>query len=328
MNTSRPPDPVDGESPGARQMELLVDLSRKIASRMEIDAILGKVVEYSIRLAGAERGFLFLADGTDHLRVRVALDDRGRDLIAENVRVSSGVVSAMLAHGIPIFLDDVKLNDSFARRRSISESGVRFILGIPLKARGRVLGFIYVDNTRSAREFSSAERNVLASFADQAALALENARLEREKRDVEHEAALGRMSERLLETVRGCVERLEASRAGPSGSARACRTARHARRSTGSSHRSTDGSGSSGSTGSSSTTPRCPGSSPPPSTTWSAACSTPSRGRSGRPASGRTSRSTSAARASSIREASAARSRRSSATRSRPSRGARTRRSR
>jgi signal transduction histidine kinase len=193
-------------------MALLVDLSRKISSRASIDTILVQVVEYSIRLTRAERGFLFMADGTDHLKVRVALDEKGRDILRDPIRISSGVVSAMLAHGIPIFLEDVRLNDMFARRRSIMESGVQFIMGIPLKLKGRILGFVYVDNTSSTRKFSTRDREILTSFADQASLALENARLNREKAEVEHDAAIGQMSEHLLETVQDCIGRLEEGR--------------------------------------------------------------------------------------------------------------------
>jgi signal transduction histidine kinase len=193
-------------------MALLVDLSRKISSRASVDTILGNVVEYSIRLTRAERGFLFMADGTDHLKVRVALDEKGRNILRDPIRISSGVVSAMLAHGIPIFLEDVRLNDMFARRRSIMESGVQFIMGIPLKIKGRILGFVYVDNTSSTRKFSTRDREILTSFADQASLALENARLNREKVEVEHDAAIGKMSEHLIDTVRDCVGRLEEGR--------------------------------------------------------------------------------------------------------------------
>lgn len=211
MSTGRPPDPGPVE-PTQEQLALLVELSRKINSKLDVDTILNNVIEFSLILTRAERGFLFLADGTDHLKVRVALDDGGRDILGEPVRVSSGVVSAMLAHGIPIFLEDVKLNDQFARRRSIMEAGVQFIMGIPLKVKGRILGFIYVDNTKSSRKFLKRDRQILTSFADQAALALENARLSREKSEVEQDAALGQMSERLLTAARACIMKLDECR--------------------------------------------------------------------------------------------------------------------
>jgi signal transduction histidine kinase len=210
MKNGSPPPRIGRIEPDPGQMSLLVKLSRQISSRTDVDVVLRQVVEYSLKLTGAERGFLFLSDGTDHLKVRVALDRDGQELLHEPIRVSSGVISAMLAHGIPIFLEDVKLNDMFARRRSITESGVQFIMGIPLKAKGRILGFVYVDNTESARKFTASDRQVLTSFADQAALALENARLSHENRRVEQDAALGRMSEQMLETVTECASRMSA----------------------------------------------------------------------------------------------------------------------
>jgi len=204
------PDEERTSEPTPEQMALLVDVSRKINSRRDVDTILHKVVEYSLVLTGAERGFLFLAEGSQHLKVQVARDHEGNDILDEPVRISSGVVSTMLAHGIPIFLEDVRVNDSFGRRQSIMESGVRFVMGIPLKAKGRILGFIYVDNRKSSRQFRDRDRQILTSFADQAAIALENARLSREKREVMHEAALGKMSarlnDRLRETMREIME--------------------------------------------------------------------------------------------------------------------------
>jgi signal transduction histidine kinase len=200
---------MDFRDSGHEQMTLLIDLSRKINSRMEVPTILSKVVEYSILLTRAERGFLFLADGTDHLKVKVALDERGRSIVDEPIRISSSVVSKMLADGIPIFLENVKLNPAYANQQSLLEMGVQYVMGVPLKLKGRILGFIYVDNRKSSRRFSPLDRQILTSFADQAAFALENARLNEERSTFQQEAALGKMSERLLSTVRLCAARLD-----------------------------------------------------------------------------------------------------------------------
>ena len=142
MDPVKSPDLVDFADLTEDQLALLVDLSRKVNSRLDLQTILRRVVEHSILLAGAERGFLFLSDGTSHLKVKVALDACGNDILDEPVRISSGVVSAMLAHGIPIFLEDVRLNSDFSGRRSLESMGVKYVLGIPLKSRSHILGFI------------------------------------------------------------------------------------------------------------------------------------------------------------------------------------------
>ncbi len=206
------PAPVDFIDREQEQVALLIEVSRRINSNADMSSILTKVVEYSLLLTRAERGFLFLADGTDHLKVKVALDAGGRSIIDEPVRISSGVVSAMLGDGIPIFLENVKLNPAYATRHSLLEMGVQYIMGIPLKIKGRILGFIYVDNKHSSRRFSPRDRQVLTSFADQAALALENSRLNKERSRFEREAATGKMAEKLLDTVSDCVTRLHEAR--------------------------------------------------------------------------------------------------------------------
>src|SRR2546430_11491267 len=59
---------------------------------------------------------------------------------------------------------------------------------LPLRAKGRIIGTVIVAD-RQGRQFSDAEAALLQSFADQAALALENARLY-EERSEEHTSEL------------------------------------------------------------------------------------------------------------------------------------------
>src|SRR5262249_33128150 len=53
----------------------------------------------------------------------------------------------------------------------------RSVLCVPLTYKGKITGAVYVDNRLQAALFSEREKNILVAFANQAAVAIENARL-------------------------------------------------------------------------------------------------------------------------------------------------------
>jgi len=86
------------------------------------------------------------------------------------------------------------------RRLEARASGLRSWLGVPLRGRERVLGTLAV-LSRGERRFTKADVSVLEAFADQAAVAIENARLFRQAATVEAMRELARLKTEFLSTA-------------------------------------------------------------------------------------------------------------------------------
>jgi PAS domain S-box-containing protein len=71
----------------------------------------------------------------------------------------------------------------FAAQESIISYNLRSILCVPLRIKDTTIGVVYADNRVAAGIFGDADRDLLAAFANQAAVAIENARLFRQIRD-------------------------------------------------------------------------------------------------------------------------------------------------
>jgi PAS domain S-box-containing protein len=115
-------------------------------------------------------------------------------------------------------LDDPRVVLAAAERARIERSAYRGAMAVPLRARGRVIGVLGL-GLRAGQSLDDEARRVVEAFADQAALALDNARLHAETRaaqrrlDIEHRAAriladaltvedgVGRLIETLGETI-------------------------------------------------------------------------------------------------------------------------------
>jgi adenylate cyclase len=79
--------------------------------------------------------------------------------------------------GEPILTTNAQADPRFSAQASVVSYSLRSILCVPLKVKDKVTGVIYADNRIKAGLFTERDRDLLAAFADQAAMAIENARL-------------------------------------------------------------------------------------------------------------------------------------------------------
>ncbi len=91
--------------------------------------------------------------------------------------ISRTVIQRVIDSGDPVLTTNAQEDPRFGGQESIVAYNLRSILCVPLKARSELLGVIYADNRIRSGIFSEAERELLTVFANQAAIAIENARL-------------------------------------------------------------------------------------------------------------------------------------------------------
>src|SRR5262249_61714888 len=111
----------------------------------------------------------------------------------------AGVAGRAIAEGRAVWsanlLDDPEISMHRELRERLEASGIRAVLVVPLKVKGRIIGTLGLADS-TARNFSSTEIERLQALADQAALTLDNARLheeaEQRRREAEVLAVLAR----------------------------------------------------------------------------------------------------------------------------------------
>jgi len=160
------------------QMEALVDIARAINSSLDLDTVLNEVMDQIVRLTGAERAMLMLLNPeTGDLEFRAARHIDQETLTGDEFQISRSIVYRVAREGQPILTTDALIDPRFQAQESIISYSLRSILCVPLRVRGRITGVIYADNRARTGLFSDRERDLLTAFADQAAIAIENARL-------------------------------------------------------------------------------------------------------------------------------------------------------
>jgi sigma-B regulation protein RsbU (phosphoserine phosphatase) len=180
----------------------LYEISQIINSTLDLDEVLDLVMSQVTAVTGAERGFLMLRNNEDEqMTFRVARGIDQQDIEDPGFQVSRSVVNRVASTGRPVLTDNAAKDLRFSGMKSIMIKGLRSILCVPLQVKGRTTGLVYVDNRLHAGIFDEKDLDLLVTFANQAAIAIENARLYQvavEKGRMEQELQMAREIQRSL----------------------------------------------------------------------------------------------------------------------------------
>lgn len=159
------------------QLRALASITSLINSSLDPDEVLNEVIDRAVGLTGAERGYIVLRDSrTGELQFRVARDSYRQTLDKSRFTVSHSVLQAAET-GQPVIVNDAATDERFDASKSIIVHASRSIICVPLRYKDHITGVLYMDNRQIPNLFGEREKALLVAFADQAAIAIENARL-------------------------------------------------------------------------------------------------------------------------------------------------------
>jgi len=163
------------QSKRLRQVELLLEVSRRMAAYDTLDEILTALIEVTTDELGAERGSLFLNDAeTGELFSRVAQGALQREIRFLN---HTGIAGHVFTTGEAVVIADAYADARF--NRSIDEQTgfvTRNILCVPIKTfKGEIIGVSQMLNKRRGK-FSRGDLELLEALTTQGTLALQSAR--------------------------------------------------------------------------------------------------------------------------------------------------------
>ncbi len=160
------------------QLRSLAQTSALINTSLNLDEVLTRAMSEVINLTGAERGFIMLrTDHEEELDYRLARDITGSPVPDPRGQVSQTILRDVIETGTPLRADNAYKDPRMQDNMSIAQLSLRSVVCVPLIYRDRVIGAVYVDNRLRAGIFGEREVTLLTAFANQAAVAIENARL-------------------------------------------------------------------------------------------------------------------------------------------------------
>jgi signal transduction histidine kinase len=163
-----------------RQAELtsLYEVAQEIVSILNLNELLESILSRATILVGAERGFLMLWDPSrDDFAVAAARQFQRGEVEDDQIEISYAIIRRVLASRQPVITSNAQEDPRFQTSRSIIAYQIRSVLAAPLLAKEELIGAIYLDTRLSARLFSQSDLALLSAMANQAAVAIQLARL-------------------------------------------------------------------------------------------------------------------------------------------------------
>src|SRR6516164_1137494 len=192
---------TDDLSESLQQQTATADVLKVISrSSVDLERVLDTLVETVARLCRADQAVMFRRlDERYHVAASSGLPDEARNyLLAHPFAADRGTLSGRVElERQPIQIPDVLQDPEYTYLEGQKVQGYRTMLGIPLQRGDELIGIFSISRTR-VEPFTDKEIELAATFADQAVIAIENARLFEELR--ERQAELARSVDELTAT--------------------------------------------------------------------------------------------------------------------------------
>jgi len=169
-------------------LSLFLKAAQSLNSYGAVNDVLRTMLEYTIRLTGAERGFVFLGDTPESLRLECWQDKEGNAKSAsvplsgqtpDRPAISYSIVREAATTQLDFILSDIT-PESAKGHESLILNAIRAVVAIPLRGgqtSDRLLGVLYLDSHFAAQDFTRTGKQILEAIARQAATLLENLRM-------------------------------------------------------------------------------------------------------------------------------------------------------
>lgn len=158
-----------------QELRFLYGIGRSVTSLRNLEEILNRIVEAAAYLTEADESSLMLIDpSSGELYLRAARGMGDKSAKSFRMKIDDSIAGQVVRTGRPVMIGGINEDDSF---KLTTGYFVKALLNVPLKATGRVIGVLAVNNKQKLQAFSDRHLNLLTALADYASIAIQNAQL-------------------------------------------------------------------------------------------------------------------------------------------------------
>jgi two-component system NtrC family sensor kinase len=161
----------------ARETRALFEAGRAVTASLDLERTINVIMEQARAVLGVESCGIMTLDPETRVLSSIASLDLPQDMVSQvQIREGEGITGTAVAERRPVQSADL-WNDPRVQYPQLPRAqGLRSLLAVPLRVGDTAIGALLVFR-RDVHEFTAAEEELLSALADQAAIALEHARL-------------------------------------------------------------------------------------------------------------------------------------------------------
>jgi PAS domain S-box-containing protein/putative nucleotidyltransferase with HDIG domain len=177
----------------AQELQALYETSLAINSQLDLPTLLQAIIQNAARLLSTDMGAVYLTEPDQQSLVLAVSYNLPDEYLGVRLRFGEGLAGQVVSTGAPAMTGDYQ---EFHNKAAVyQQSPFRRVLAVPLKLKEQIIGVVAVADSHQTGLFSSDDVRLFSHFADQAVIAIQNARL---YDAVQHELADRRHAEGAL----------------------------------------------------------------------------------------------------------------------------------
>jgi serine phosphatase RsbU (regulator of sigma subunit)/pSer/pThr/pTyr-binding forkhead associated (FHA) protein len=167
------------EAQPAEKLRGLLEISANLSKTLELEPLLPKVADTLFQVfRQADRCFIILTDDSNPARLIPKVLKTRRPQDETNARFSRTIVKKCLESGEAFTADDASRSDAVGMSQSVVDFRIRSVMCVPLIGlSGKPFGVVQLDTQDRSKKFNREDLSLLWCVANQAAIAMENAKM-------------------------------------------------------------------------------------------------------------------------------------------------------
>jgi len=186
--------PVTTGSSDLEKLRLFLEVARKLNTTGVLSDVLMTLLDSTLKLTKAERGYVFLRGADGAMRLAAGRNAKGEQLLDDST-ISKSILEEAGNAASEFMVSDTSSSSDLAGRNSIIAYDLRTVIAIPLRRtqtqfaeefkkrsthddpHPQVRGVLYLDSRFASRDISAVSHDILRAIATEAAALVENAHL-------------------------------------------------------------------------------------------------------------------------------------------------------
>lgn len=165
-----------GAKEQSRHLEIIYEVMEAIRSTFSTDELLHLIMDIIMKVIKPDRAYLLLSetDGGELIPEVIRDDQKGQN---DEICISNSIVNRCIRESVSLLVTDAAQDSRFNASESIIANKIRTAMVAPLIYKEQSLGVVYLDTNTRAFPYMETDLELITGIANQAAVAIVNARL-------------------------------------------------------------------------------------------------------------------------------------------------------
>ncbi len=192
QNTRNPQEEIQRLRAAVGELKLLNDIALASSGAGSIEAMLGMIIDKSLKMVNAEQGSVFLVTGEADTSLKTFIRQDNRSSLSHSYHVGAHIIGSVVYNRKPLLIENLATDRRFETNEQ-ERADIRSVLCVPIINQGRLIGVFMMANKKGGHSFTEDDQRLLMILSAQAGQLIANAQLQEETSRKKEELSIARL---------------------------------------------------------------------------------------------------------------------------------------